>query len=64
MYYEHAKILILFLQNLISWFLGVLITYIFIQYTVKMLLGISGSKPKTEKTPETEKKPDTNDTKS
>ena len=31
----------IFLQNLISWFLGVLITYIFIQYTVKKLFGIS-----------------------
>lgn len=30
-----------FLQNFISWFLGVLITYVFIQYTVKKLFGIS-----------------------
>lgn len=51
---------VLFFQNLISWALGVLITYLFIQYTVKMILGISGSKPKTEK-PET-KKPETKKT--
>jgi large-conductance mechanosensitive channel len=49
---------VLFFQNLISWFLGVLITYLFIQYTVKFVFGISGSKTETE----TEKKPDTNDT--
>lgn len=30
----------IFLQNLISWILGVLVTYIFIQYTVKKILGI------------------------
>jgi large-conductance mechanosensitive channel len=38
----------LFFQNLISWFLGVLITYLFIQYTVKFLFGISSSKTETE----------------
>jgi large-conductance mechanosensitive channel len=48
---------VLFFQNLISWILGVLITYLFIQYTVKMLLGISGSKS------EKENKTDTKDTK-
>ena len=46
---------VLFFQNLISWVLGVLITYLFIQYTVKFLFGISGAKP------ETDKKPDNND---
>jgi large-conductance mechanosensitive channel len=29
-----------FFQNLISWILGVVITYIFIQYTFKKILGI------------------------
>jgi large-conductance mechanosensitive channel len=48
---------VLFFQNLISWFLGVLITYLFIQYTVKFLFGISGEKPETE----TDKKTDSND---
>ena len=47
---------VLFFQNLISWFLGVLITYLFIQYTVKFVFGISPPEK------ETEKKPDTNDT--
>ena len=38
-----------FLQNLISWFLGVLITYIFIQYTVKKIFGISETDKVQEK---------------
>jgi large-conductance mechanosensitive channel len=32
---------VLFFQNLISWFLGVLITYLFIQFTVNYLFGIT-----------------------
>jgi large-conductance mechanosensitive channel len=39
----------IFLQNFISWFLGVLITYIFIQYTVKKLFGISETDKVQEK---------------
>ena len=50
--------IVLFFQNLISWFLGVLITYLFIQYTVKFLFGISGEKPATDK------KTESNDVKS
>ena len=38
-----------FLQNLISWFLGVLITYVFIQYTVKKIFGISETDKLVEK---------------
>lgn len=34
----------IFFQNLISWILGVLVTYIFIQFTVKKILGISDDK--------------------
>ncbi len=45
----------IFLQNLISWFLGVLITYIFIQYTVKKLFGISEVEKAQEKEKEKEK---------
>ena len=44
-----------FLQNFISWFLGVLITYIFIQYTVKKLFGISEVEKAQEKEKEKEK---------
>ena len=33
-----------FARNFISWFLGVLITYMFIQFTVKYVLGIKSSK--------------------
>lgn len=54
--------IVLFFQNLISWFLGVLITYLFIQYTVKFLFGISGEKPNPETA--TDKKPESNDAKS
>lgn len=39
----------LFFQNLISWILGVLITYIFIQLTVKKLLGIGDDKKDDKK---------------
>ena len=46
----------LFLQNLISWFLGVLITYIFIQYTVKALFGISGKDSQIQPLKETDPK--------
>jgi large-conductance mechanosensitive channel len=41
--------MVLFFQNLISWFLGVLITYIFIQFTVNYLFGISGTEKDTDK---------------
>jgi len=34
----------IFFQTLISWILGVLITYVFIQYTFKKLLGIEHNK--------------------
>jgi len=46
----------LFLQNLISWFLGVLITYIFIQYTVKAIFGISGKDSQIQPLKETDSK--------
>jgi hypothetical protein len=39
----------LFFQNLISWFLGIAITYIFIQYAVKRLLGVSGKDTTNDK---------------
>ena len=45
-----------FLQNFISWFLGVLITYIFIQYTVKKLFGISEVEKAEDKDKENEDK--------
>jgi large-conductance mechanosensitive channel len=51
---------VLFFQNLISWILGVLITYLFIQYTIKMFLGISGSTSDIEKEKEKETETNTN----
>lgn len=44
-----------FLQNFISWFLGIIITYIFIQYAVKIIFGISGTEKDTEKDKDAEK---------
>jgi large-conductance mechanosensitive channel len=50
--------MVLFFQNLISWFLGVLITYIFIQFTVNYLFGISGTEKDTDKKTDKDKDKD------
>jgi hypothetical protein len=50
--------MVLFFQNLISWFLGVLITYIFIQFTVNYLFGISGVEKDTDKKTDKDKDKD------
>lgn len=49
-----------FSQNLISWFLGVIITYIFIQITVKYILGISSDKLEEKKNGKKDEKKDEN----
>lgn len=49
-----------FFQNFISWVLGIVITYIFIQYAVKKLFGISKEDGESNKESDTKKESDTN----
>jgi large-conductance mechanosensitive channel len=49
---------VLFFQNLISWFLGVLITYLFIQFTVNYLFGITPTNKATSTATATDKTTD------